>query len=94
MGYYNKRIEKLEAALEDIQAVCEGHVGYGPFNVITDIINNALEYKPHWAKTNPGLADQYKMEALACREALGFSKHSEDVAPVDLIRRISELSGR
>lgn len=43
----------------------------------------------HWAASNPGLADQYRAEALACRRALGFDANADDVAPVDLTNAIA-----
>ena len=39
----------------------------------------------HWAKSNPGRADQYRAEALAARDVLGLgSEDSEDVSPSDI----------
>jgi hypothetical protein len=42
----------------------------------------------HWAHSNPGLADQYRAEAFACRRALGFDVDSEEVSPRELIDAI------
>jgi hypothetical protein len=45
----------------------------------------------HWSATNPGLADQYRAEALAAREALGFAADADDVSPSDIVRAIRPL---
>jgi len=46
----------------------------------------------HWAQRNPGLADQYRAEAIQCRNLLGFASHSEDVSPNDLGQAIIDLT--
>lgn len=46
---------------------------------------------PHWAFVNPGLADQYRAEARACREALGLDPDAKDVSPKDLKAAIEKL---
>lgn len=38
-----------------------------------------------------GQADQFAAEAKAVRKALGFAEDSQDVAPVDLVDKITEL---
>lgn len=45
----------------------------------------------HWAQLNPGLADQYRAEALACRVELGFAEDSDEVSPRELQDAISRL---
>lgn len=41
-----------------------------------------------------GEADQRRCESRAVREALGFGKDADDVAPIDLLNRIAELEAR
>lgn len=48
---------------------------------------------PHWSSVNPGRADQYRAEARACREALGFDPDAEDISPSDLVKAIHKLGG-
>lgn len=40
---------------------------------------------------SPGEADQRRCESRAVREALGFGKDADNVAPIDLRQRIAEL---
>jgi hypothetical protein len=35
-----------------------------------------------------GAADQFRREALAMRQALGFDKYGDDIAPVDLLNAL------
>lgn len=51
----------------------------------------AVAVPDHWAIKNPGIADQFKNEAIACRLALGFKADADDVAPVDLIEKMESL---
>jgi hypothetical protein len=44
----------------------------------------------HWSQGNPGLADQYRQEAFAAREALGFSCDSLEVSPADIRQAIAD----
>jgi hypothetical protein len=44
----------------------------------------------HWAQSHPGLADQYRQEALSCRVELGFAEDSV-VSPRELQDAISRL---
>ncbi|WP_379945103.1 hypothetical protein OZ656_06260 [Marinobacter sp. LM1] len=46
----------------------------------------------HWAKSNPGRADQYRAEALAARDVLGLgSEDSEDVSPSDIRNAVNAM---
>lgn len=56
--------------------------------------NNASKTPPHWAAVNPGLADQYRAEAKACREALGFDPDSNEISPADLRSAIDSLKAK
>jgi hypothetical protein len=51
---------------------------------------NAAADSLHWAQSNPGLADQYREEALSCRVELGFAEDSV-VSPRELQDAISRL---
>jgi len=44
----------------------------------------------HWSQGSPGLADQYRQEAFAAREALGFSCDSLEVSPADIRQAIAD----
>jgi len=44
----------------------------------------------HWAAQSPGLADQYRQEAFAAREALGFFCDSLEVSPADIRQAIAD----
>jgi hypothetical protein len=44
----------------------------------------------HWAAQSPGLADQYRQEAFAAREATGFSCDSLEVSPADIRQAIAD----
>ena len=44
--------------------------------------------REHWAHSNPGLADQYRAEAFACRSTLGFDVDSDEVSPRELVDAI------
>jgi len=44
----------------------------------------------HWAAQSPGLADQYRQEAFAAREAPGFSCDSLEVSPADIRQAIAD----
>ena len=46
----------------------------------------------HWSHDNPGLADQYRAEALAARRSLGFDQGACDVAPADITAAIEALT--
>lgn len=46
----------------------------------------------HWSHDNPGLADQYRAEALAARRSLGFEQDADDVAPADIAAAIESLT--
>jgi hypothetical protein len=37
---------------------------------------------------NAGAADQFRREAFAMRQALGFDKYGDDIAPVDLLNAL------
>jgi hypothetical protein len=52
-----------------------------------------VEQQPsaHWSHDNPGLADQYRAEALAARRSLGFEQDADDVAPADISAAIESL---
>lgn len=71
-----------------------------PLNLFFDLAEALLTAAPspeqtvHWAAQNPGAADQFRCEALAVRDALGFSKDDPNVAPVDLREAIGQLKGK
>lgn len=46
----------------------------------------------HWSHDNPGLADQYRAEALVARRSLGFEQDACDVAPADIAEAIESLT--
>lgn len=48
--------------------------------------------RTHWSHDNPGLADQYRAEALAARRSLGFEQDADDVAPADISAAIESLT--
>lgn len=74
------------AALERLsQFIVEGEEG--DYELIRQHLQAGVP--DHWACKNPGLADQYRAEALACRRALGFSETSDSVAPSDLTRALA-----
>lgn len=52
----------------------------------------AVVVTDHWAEKNPGIADQLKNEAIACRIALGFKAEADDVSTSDLTKKIESLS--
>jgi hypothetical protein len=45
----------------------------------------------HWAEVNPGLADQYRAEALSTRKILGLREFAQNVSPSDIEREIKYL---
>ena len=50
----------------------------------------SADNQAHWSQGNPGLADQYRQEAFAAREALGFSCDSLEVSPADIRQAIAD----
>jgi len=50
----------------------------------------SADKQPHWSQGSPGLADQYRQEAFAAREALGFSCDSLEVSPADIRQAIAD----
>ena len=67
-----------------------GQAQSGPHHDL--ISTQALPKGPeHWASLNPGAADQYRCEARAARDALGFGKDDPNVAPVDLRTAVKAL---
>lgn len=46
----------------------------------------------HWSHGYPGLADQYRSEALAARRSVGFEQDADDVAPTDIVAAIESLT--
>ena len=50
----------------------------------------SADKQAHWSQGNPGLADQYRQEAFAAREALGFSCDSLEVSPADIRQAIAD----
>lgn len=56
--------------------------------------NAELCHRLHAYTMTPGQADQRMCESRAVREALGFEIDADDVAPIDLRQRITELQSR
>ena len=50
----------------------------------------SADNQAHWSQGSPGLADQYRQEAFAAREALGFSCDSLEVSPADIRQAIAD----
>ena len=63
-----------------------------PFESSTLVYTNpaSSDNQAHWSQGNPGLADQYRQEAFAAREALGFSCDSLEVSPADIRQAIAD----
>jgi len=68
-----------------------------PADTYSDIVSsggldprNSFDKSDHWAAQSPGLADQYRQEAFAAREALGFSCDSLEVSPADIRQAIAD----
>jgi hypothetical protein len=50
----------------------------------------SADNQAHWSQGSPRLADQYRQEAFAAREALGFSCDSLEVSPADITQAIAD----
>lgn len=48
----------------------------------------ALEVELERYSMSAGAADQFRRESLAMRQALGFDKYRDDIAPVDLLNAL------
>ena len=86
-------IEKINARIKLIIDGLKDDIDKIYGNQRRDRLQESIGYLSELSRysVSPGLADQYKGEALACRRALGLSEDSEEVAPIDLVQAIEAL---
>ncbi|HBR2960509.1 TPA: hypothetical protein L9R18_003306 [Klebsiella pneumoniae] len=98
-NYQQARIDALVEALEKAQqranAAQDDHINQQQDRIdILERRNAELGGELSRYSMSPGQADQRMCESRAARDALGFGKDADDVAPIDLRERIDGMKAR
>jgi len=88
----------------DIEHMAQGyppsHIGKDHEEVVIELASSVIELQQKLDAANEklarysmpaGQADQFAAEAKSVRKALGFAEDAQDVAPIDLLEKISGL---